>query len=286
MFFEDTSFHSVLNHERDKVFDVVNRVINDQIKKPNKNHQNQQINQQISNQNKNQKRDNHFDNPFDQPQFNSSIKQPKYGIDNKPISNMNFNSSSLFQTSNYFNDNNNNITDHFIHKSDHLKNTLINSNLNSLNNSPSSISSPNPMTFSNFFTFQHIPHQNHLTDQNTQNPFNHLKQQRSNLLTNKQQTNLNQSKLNSARIWHERPKPSIHTLHPEIWAIIFKNLNIRDKGRVARTCTFFRDVVYGKSIWKGEIARLHLKKRYSVVLESLTRRGIKSIQVSFFVLYS
>lgn len=178
-------------------------------------------------------------------------------------------------------------------------------------NSPSSISSPNQANFSNFFTFhqqqqnQPLPssHPHHFPENLHQSNFNAFNQtgfnqnhhfngqnnfsnpkHRPTALTSKQpQTNqaTNKAQL-PARIWHERPKPSIHTLHPELWTIIFENLNIRDKCRVARTCRFFRDIMYSKSVWKGEVAQLHLRKRHCSpeLLECLTRRGIKSVQVS------
>lgn len=314
MFFEDTSFSSLLNPEKElekgKVFDVVNRVIKDERLK------------------KQKVQPNFPENPFNQPANLAANKSMHPNV-----------SSPLFQTaaSNYFNDSNptdNHRTEKpfrersplsdrrsafgqhssYMDKPEPYGSLNYPTGLSGLQrlNSPSSISSPNQTNFSNFFTFHQI-HQNqpvssshqfpeHLHRNNfnafnqsgfnqaglNQSPFNgpnsfNLSNPKHRPNAIKQQTNepTNKAQL-PARIWHERPKPSIHTLHPEIWTIIFENLNLRDKGRVAQTCRFFRDIMYSKSVWKGEVARLHLKKRLcsDVLLKCLTRRGIKSVQVS------
>lgn len=295
MFFEDTNFDCALNDEKSTVFDVINKVMKDEPKKEKKNldrhhridsRSYQPISQPMnaqSNQPFNQQQFNQDYNPDLNPDFNS-VLQSKFGLlDSTKSNNHNMNSkdySSLFQPNGYFNDKNNNLTDKFVDQSPsdhHVKNAIINHSLSNLS-SPSTISSPNANGYLNFFTFQ--PPFNHLSTQ-THPPFNTTLKTRSGGLTNKQTSLTDHKTSNNQRIWHERPIPDKHTLHPELWAIIFRFLNIKDKGRVARTCVFFRDVVYSKSVWKGEIARLHLKKRYSIVLESLTRRGIKSIQVRF-----
>ena len=261
MFYEDTSFDSVLNHEKKRGFDVVNRVIKDDHQTKNDHQKQQQPRNQL----------NYFDQQYKELN-NQQQQSSKFNyLDNL---NQTMNNSTLFQANNaYFNDNNNNLIDNQIDQKSFMDFQMDKSDQflqNNLINTPSNISSPNS-NYTNYFTFHHS---NQFQNQLTNHLTNH---KHANSLENGKQTNLS-SKLTGC-IWHERPTPSIHTLHPELWAIIFKNLNIRDKGGIARTCTFFRDVVYGKSVWKGEIARLHLKKRHAIVLESLTRRGIKSIQV-------
>lgn len=230
----------------------------------------------------------YFDNyNFDSKEMNQNsdlepnkVKQQSRKFGNldlvQTLSEMSFQNHSkdknyFFQASNYFSDDNNNLTD----KAHHISSPDLNPN------------------FSNFFSFN-LNHLNRATNHPNKKPkFN------SNLLSNENtnlnyrftdQTDLNQhANHNTVRIWHERPvssvdMPSISTLPPEIWAIIFENLSIPDKGRVARTCTFFWRVVYNKSVWKGDVARFFLERHYSIVLKSLKERGIKSIQVCFILI--
>lgn len=68
-------------------------------------------------------------------------------------------------------------------------------------------------------------------------------------------------------------------LYPEILATIFEKLSVRDRGRASQVCTLWRDVAYSKSIWKGVEARLHLRRPNANLFTSLTRRGIRKIQV-------
>ena len=56
-------------------------------------------------------------------------------------------------------------------------------------------------------------------------------------------------------------------------------LDVREKGRVARVCTKWRDAADLKSVWKGTEARLHLRKHNQYLFPSLQRRGIRKVQV-------
>ncbi|XP_076067616.1 F-box and leucine rich repeat protein partner of paired [Oratosquilla oratoria] len=71
----------------------------------------------------------------------------------------------------------------------------------------------------------------------------------------------------------------ISCLYPEILALIFSYLDVRDKGRVARVCTAWRDAAYHKSVWRGVEARLHLRRANPSLFPSLVRRGIRRVQV-------
>lgn len=71
----------------------------------------------------------------------------------------------------------------------------------------------------------------------------------------------------------------ISHLYPEILTQIFSNLSVRDRGRAAQVCVSWRDAAYSKSVWKGVEARLHLKRPNSSLFTSLSRRGIRKIQI-------
>ncbi|CAD6225467.1 GSCOCG00005693001-RA-CDS [Cotesia congregata] len=71
----------------------------------------------------------------------------------------------------------------------------------------------------------------------------------------------------------------ISCLYPEILALIFSYLNVRDKGRSAQVCVAWRDAAYHRSVWRGVEARLHLRKPSPVVFASLVRRGVKKVQI-------
>lgn len=71
----------------------------------------------------------------------------------------------------------------------------------------------------------------------------------------------------------------ISSLYPEILAIIFGNLEVRDKGRAAQVCTTWRDAAYRKSVWRGVEAKLHLRRANPSLFASLVKRGIKRVQV-------
>lgn len=74
-------------------------------------------------------------------------------------------------------------------------------------------------------------------------------------------------------------KTHISCLYPEILAIIFSYLDVRDKGRVAQVCTAWRDAAYHKSVWRGVEAKLHLRRANPSLFASLVKRGIKRVQV-------
>jgi F-box/leucine-rich repeat protein 14 len=96
---------------------------------------------------------------------------------------------------------------------------------------------------------------------------------------------------NTAVIWHNRPTAHISCLYPEILALIFGYLDVRDKGRVAQVCSSWRDSCYHKSVWKGVEAKIHLRNcdhcpndsiscnLHNALFNSLVRRGIKKIQL-------
>ena len=72
----------------------------------------------------------------------------------------------------------------------------------------------------------------------------------------------------------------IMTLYPEVMTHIFKFLDVRDRGRAAQTCKYWRDTIYQKSIWRGIEAKMHLRKSGNqIVYQSLSRRGIHKVQV-------
>lgn len=73
----------------------------------------------------------------------------------------------------------------------------------------------------------------------------------------------------------------ISCLYPEILALIFSYLDVRDKGRAAQVCVAWRDACYHKSVWRGVEAKLHLRRAQSnySLFPSLVRRGIRRVQV-------
>jgi len=82
-------------------------------------------------------------------------------------------------------------------------------------------------------------------------------------------------------VTHGQPAASTHvsSLYPEILALIFSYLDVRDKGRAAQVCTAWRDAAYYRSVWRGVEARLHLRKQAPALFASLVRRGVKKVQV-------
>lgn len=68
-------------------------------------------------------------------------------------------------------------------------------------------------------------------------------------------------------------------LYPEIITMIFDKLSVRDRGRAAQVCTAWRDAAYAKSVWKGVEAKLHLRKPWPNLFQSLVRRGIRKVQI-------
>lgn len=75
---------------------------------------------------------------------------------------------------------------------------------------------------------------------------------------------------------------SITCLFPEILTLIFRYLDVRDKGRVAQVCTAWHEAAYNKLVWRGVQAKLHLRRTNHVLLASLARRGIKRVQILSF----
>ncbi|XP_058058999.1 F-box/LRR-repeat protein 14 [Anopheles bellator] len=68
-------------------------------------------------------------------------------------------------------------------------------------------------------------------------------------------------------------------LYPEILAMIFAKLSVKDRGRAAQVCTVWRDAAYSKSCWRGVEASLHLRRPSPTLFLSLVKRGIKRVQV-------
>lgn len=76
-----------------------------------------------------------------------------------------------------------------------------------------------------------------------------------------------------------RNQTHISSLYPEILAIIFSYLDVRDKGRAAQVCSSWRDAAYYKSVWWGIEAKLHLRRSNPKLFSSLVSRGVKKVQV-------
>ncbi|XP_064606275.1 F-box/LRR-repeat protein 14-like [Liolophura sinensis] len=72
---------------------------------------------------------------------------------------------------------------------------------------------------------------------------------------------------------------NISCLFPEILAIIFSYLDVRDKGRVAQVCVAWRNATYNRIVWRGVEAKLHLRRANPSLFPSLVKRGIRKIQV-------
>ncbi|XP_014214322.1 F-box/LRR-repeat protein 14-like [Copidosoma floridanum] len=71
----------------------------------------------------------------------------------------------------------------------------------------------------------------------------------------------------------------VSCLYPEILALIFSKLEVRDRGRAAQVCSVWREAAYQRSAWRGVEAKLHLRKHASAVFHCLEKRGIKRVQV-------
>lgn len=89
-------------------------------------------------------------------------------------------------------------------------------------------------------------------------------------------------------LWHNRPQTThVSCLYPELLTMIFQNLDVTEKGRVAQVCKTWRNSAYNKSVWRGIQAKLHLKRpsncREPSIFPSLVKRGIKRVQVSVFL---
>lgn len=77
----------------------------------------------------------------------------------------------------------------------------------------------------------------------------------------------------------DRPLANVSCLYPEILALIFSYLDVRDKGRAAQVCSAWREAAYNKSVWRGVEAKLHLRRSNPALFQSLVQRGIRRVQV-------
>lgn len=73
----------------------------------------------------------------------------------------------------------------------------------------------------------------------------------------------------------------ISCLFPEILTIIFGYLDVKDKGRVCQVCVAWRDAAYNRRMWRGVVAKLHLKRSNPslTLFPSLVKRGIRKVQI-------
>ena len=71
----------------------------------------------------------------------------------------------------------------------------------------------------------------------------------------------------------------ISCLYPEILAIIFRLLEVRDKGRAAQVCSQWREAAYHRSVWRSCEPKLHLRRANPSLFPSLIRRGIRRVQI-------
>lgn len=100
----------------------------------------------------------------------------------------------------------------------------------------------------------------------------------------------NQNGTSSPLTHHQESATQISALQPEVMSIIFSHLDVASCARAAQVCTAWRDAAYVKSVWRGVQAQVHLTRQGNTnsagspvlpsVLRSLTRRGIKRVQVS------
>lgn len=72
---------------------------------------------------------------------------------------------------------------------------------------------------------------------------------------------------------------TIHCLFPEILALIFSYLDVRDKGRVVQVCKKWREAGYNRLVWRGVQARLQLRRSNPYLFPSLAKRGIRKIRI-------
>lgn len=71
----------------------------------------------------------------------------------------------------------------------------------------------------------------------------------------------------------------ISCLYPEILAIIFGMLEVRDRGRAAQVCISWREAAYHRSVWRRCEPKLHLRRANPSLFPSLVRRGIRRVQI-------
>ena len=72
---------------------------------------------------------------------------------------------------------------------------------------------------------------------------------------------------------------NISCLFPEILAMIFSYLEVKDKGRASQVCMAWRDAAYNRIVWRGVEAKLHLRWANPSLFPSLVKRGIKRVQI-------
>ncbi|GIX79961.1 hypothetical protein CEXT_684631 [Caerostris extrusa] len=78
---------------------------------------------------------------------------------------------------------------------------------------------------------------------------------------------------------NERLETHVSCLYPEILALIFSYLDVKDKGSAAQVCIAWREAAYHKSVWRGVEAKLHLRRSNPSLFQSLVQRGIRRVQV-------
>lgn len=71
----------------------------------------------------------------------------------------------------------------------------------------------------------------------------------------------------------------ISFLFPELLAMIFGYLDVRERGRAAQVCTAWREAAYHKSVWQGMEAKLHLRRENPSLFPILQARGIRHVQM-------
>ncbi len=77
----------------------------------------------------------------------------------------------------------------------------------------------------------------------------------------------------------EGGRKHISCLFPEILAMIFSYLEVKDKGRASQVCVAWRDAAYNRIVWRGVEAKLHLRRANPSLFPSLVRKGIKRVQI-------
>lgn len=78
---------------------------------------------------------------------------------------------------------------------------------------------------------------------------------------------------------HQGGTTHISCLYPEILAIIFSMLEVRDRGRAAQVCLQWREAAYHRSVWRRCEPKLHLRRANPSLFPSLVRRGIRRVQI-------
>lgn len=71
----------------------------------------------------------------------------------------------------------------------------------------------------------------------------------------------------------------IHHLFPEIMLEIFKHLDVPSRGNASKVCRRWRMYGNDRSIWKGTLPKIHLKRYNASTVSSLSKRGLTDVQV-------